>query len=247
MSVQNAITLITLRLGRIETLLQKFEANNIFEKLLDFNNNENTESIENNQNDLIINNILIKVDTLENNYSKENIDLTTKLTTLENCYNTEITDLTTKLTTLENCYNTEITDLTTKLTTLENCYNTGITDLTSKIISITENNTNLQSCLSNLNNDLVNIKNELYTATNNNVILTHELDKLTCQISNHILSNQAIQEKITEVPEVTEVTEITQVSELSEVTEVTEVTQVIETTENIVDEQKKTLDFSNIL
>jgi hypothetical protein len=270
MSIQNAITLITLRLGRIETLLQKFEANNIFEKLLDFNNNENTENIENNQNDLIIDNILVKIDTLESNFNKETTDLSGKIITLESNFNKETADLSSKITTLETSCNKETSDLSSKIITLETSFNKetsdlsskiitletscdkGNTDLSDKITSIMENNTSIQTYLSNLNNDLLNIKNELSVVTNNNITLTQEFNKLFDQINNQNLNNNIqveydISSQHDNLHNTLIQEEVTEKLENPQVSEMTDTVKVIQTTENIVDEEKKTLDFSNIL
>jgi len=65
MSLQNAITLITLRLGKIETFIQKLQMNNIFEKL-DINDNNDI----NNENDEMINKILEKLGNNEMEINK---------------------------------------------------------------------------------------------------------------------------------------------------------------------------------
>jgi hypothetical protein len=65
MSLQNAITLITLRLGKIETFIQKLQMNNIFEKL-DINDNNDI----NNENDEMMNKILEKLGNNEMEINK---------------------------------------------------------------------------------------------------------------------------------------------------------------------------------
>ena len=67
MSLQNAITLITLRLGKIETFIQKLQMNNIFEKL---NINDNNDI--NYQNDEMMNKILEKLGNNEMEINKIN-------------------------------------------------------------------------------------------------------------------------------------------------------------------------------
>jgi hypothetical protein len=90
MSIQNAITLITLRLGKIETFTQKLEYNNVLEKLQDVSSLNHSNETLNINNDEIINNIISKIDSLEtvlNNFTSSNISNISNISKITNDIN----------------------------------------------------------------------------------------------------------------------------------------------------------------
>lgn len=185
MSVQNAITLITLRLGRIETFTQKLQSTNVLEKITsnDFSVNESISEI----NDDMINNILEKLNTLE--------------TTLNNFvlnFNNMINVINVKINLLET--NTMAYDNNFKL--LNNSINENLNAMNNEIVMNKNNNDYIFNTLTIFKIQMDKM-NDMLLSYNTTI---DENGNTSITMSENVVDNENVNVSIT-VPELTETAE----------------------------------------